>query len=598
MVTRRTVLKKGGCIALASAVPLFIRTARAQSATTFNYYISPTGSNSNPGTLASPWAISALNSLGSTYAGKSIGFLPGNYSAYALCQASGVGGGDDYCAYSIQGGTASSPTYIGSSNAQGAYSPRLAILDAHRTISAITAISQGATTTVTVNSSAGSNPFSSGQIVAINGVQGMTQINGLYLTVGNLGGSSGNWTFTVNNGVGGSALNSLGFGAYTSGGYAGQGYPSSECGILGQLSSQSGRGNVTIDGLVLTGSYESAINIYGASSGSEGGAGGVSIQNCEIWDISGYWNDNVAGISCKYLTGMLVHNCKIHQIIPTSGSGADCFGINVFNCYSNIYEYNTIYNSNIGICDKNSSNGNHTHRYNYIEQSASVGPNYYQCIAASLGGLAGDTHTIHHNILIGPDIWNGDTAGAFPSPEKALFYNNTCYGSFNSTGATWCPVDAINGFVTHYNNIYYCTGTPNYQGFIQFTTGGIRLSDYNAYNLNGSYFVLGNGSGGYAGIAYTFANWKTTTGADTHSVIGSPSFASPTSLNPNGYQLNAGAGKGTGSTTGTSGGTACDMGAWGFDPALGGPPTQIGCNFGSVPNANVTPNPPVIVSIS
>src|SRR6266404_4313809 len=106
-LTRRTLLKRGGCAVLATAVPGLIRTASAQS-TSYDFYISPTGSDSNPGTQASPWSITAINSKWTTYAGKSVGILPGTYNVYSLCQA----GSYNQPALSVNGGTSGSPTLI------------------------------------------------------------------------------------------------------------------------------------------------------------------------------------------------------------------------------------------------------------------------------------------------------------------------------------------------------------------------------------------------------------------------------------------------------------------------------------------------------
>ena len=53
MLTRRSLLKRGGYAVLATAVPSLMRTARAQT-TNFDYYIGPSGSDSNPGTQGSP----------------------------------------------------------------------------------------------------------------------------------------------------------------------------------------------------------------------------------------------------------------------------------------------------------------------------------------------------------------------------------------------------------------------------------------------------------------------------------------------------------------------------------------------------------------
>jgi hypothetical protein len=504
MFTRRSVLKQAGLAALASAMPPFIRTARAQSVT-FDYFISAAGNDSNPGTLASPWSITALNTQRATYAGKKVGIVAGTYNTYTLNQA----GTWSKPGLSVNGGTAASPTYVASCDAQGNYSPRVATLTA-------------------LNPSGGA-------------------------------------------------------------------FPTNECGIIGQAySTVSNAGNVVLDGLVVTGSYEYGVVFYPGGGSGEGGPTGVVIQNCEISNIAGYENDNVGGILLWGLTGAVVHNCKIHNCVPTSGNlgQEDCAGIFSFNCHSNVYEYNTIYDTTCGIYDKNATNGNHTYRYNYIEQTSAVGPYALFALMDCAGGNAGDVMTVHHNIFVAPQTWSGTDAFHDPSLQGLLFYNNTCYyggGGFN-IGGVWFPASgsAVSpaAMVTSYNNIFYCNGNPGYQGFVNLQTGSVALSDYNAYSSSGAFFGLATPSTTWTPTLLSLSSWQSTTGFDKHSVVGTPGFASPTSLNPNGYQLSAGSiGKGAGSTTGTSSGTACDMGAWGYDPALGAAPTQIGCNFGPIPTS-------------
>lgn len=83
---------------------------------TFDYYIGPSGSDANPGTLASPWAITALWTKAATYAGHSLGLLDGTYSGY---NGADYNGSD--CAYVIPSGAAGSsgsPTVIGAVNAR------------------------------------------------------------------------------------------------------------------------------------------------------------------------------------------------------------------------------------------------------------------------------------------------------------------------------------------------------------------------------------------------------------------------------------------------------------------------------------------------
>lgn len=139
MISRRKMLKGGAAAAVIASVP-FIRPRRAfaQSTVSFDYFISPKGDDNNAGSLASPWSITALNSKQSIYAGKKIGII----GDQGVIQSGTVGGVQTtlYSIYqtlnnntnillSINGGTAGSPTYLGSCNSSGAYTARIAIID-------------------------------------------------------------------------------------------------------------------------------------------------------------------------------------------------------------------------------------------------------------------------------------------------------------------------------------------------------------------------------------------------------------------------------------------------------------------------------------
>jgi hypothetical protein len=107
--------------------------AQAQTAA-FDFYISPTGNDSNAGTVSSPWAITSLMAASQTsrnvanfnaIAGKRLGLLPGIYNVASYIQPDSHTG-----ALQIPGGTASASTYIGSSDSSGNYSARTATITA------------------------------------------------------------------------------------------------------------------------------------------------------------------------------------------------------------------------------------------------------------------------------------------------------------------------------------------------------------------------------------------------------------------------------------------------------------------------------------
>jgi hypothetical protein len=502
MVTRRTVIKHGGYAALAVAgAPLIPRDARSQSTPTFDYYIGPNGSDSNPGTQSQPWAITSLNTQQSVYAGKSIGLLNGTYNVYALCQA----GGYSVPALCVNGGTSSSPTVVAAVN------PRQAILTA-------------------------ANP-------------------------------------------------------------SGGGFPSNQCAIIGQgWNKQPNNGNVILDGLYVTNSFQLGITFYPNSGLSQGGATGTIVRNCEIYNIAGNENGNVAGILFYYNTGALVHNCKVHSVVPTTGnvSDWDCAGIFSQNCLGNTYEYNTVYNSNCGIYDKNSPNGGHTYRYNYIEILGAY-PNYG--VIDGAGGLAGQTMTVYNNIIVAPtSVWGTD-AFHLPALSNWVFYNNTVWypnGGFTSAGA-FMPTAGPAANVTFYNNIIACAGTVQSNGNTCFCSGAIALSDYNCYQgalSNGSIIGISTLGAPYAFTTYTLSGWRSVSGFDTHSiqVATGTLFGSWQSLTPTSFQSVPANVQTLGRVGGASSGAVTAAGAWGNGA------TQIGCNFGPVSTA--VPDAPKMIGIT
>jgi hypothetical protein len=102
----------------------------ATSGTTFDYYISPSGSDSNAGTVSSPWAITSLRDNSPNngkIAGKRVGLMAGTYNIANMTSGSypgNVGGTSNYQypVLHLPAGSAGSPTYIGSCDSSGVYS--------------------------------------------------------------------------------------------------------------------------------------------------------------------------------------------------------------------------------------------------------------------------------------------------------------------------------------------------------------------------------------------------------------------------------------------------------------------------------------------
>jgi hypothetical protein len=118
--TRRNFLRAGGTIFAAALLTPNLR-ARA-AGTGFDFYISPSGSDSNPGTAASPWALTALNTKRQIYAGRRVGVMPGRYNCLALLSSYDKDGWAKP-AFNIAGGKPNSPTIVQS------IEPQRAVLD-------------------------------------------------------------------------------------------------------------------------------------------------------------------------------------------------------------------------------------------------------------------------------------------------------------------------------------------------------------------------------------------------------------------------------------------------------------------------------------
>jgi Right handed beta helix region len=120
--SRRDVLSRGAGVLCVLALPEFVsRKALGQSTATFDFYISPTGSDSNPGTQASPWAITSLrdtNANNARMAGKKIGMIAGTYACSGLQSGSSPG---DYSSpvLNLPQGTSGSPTVLQSVSGPG-----------------------------------------------------------------------------------------------------------------------------------------------------------------------------------------------------------------------------------------------------------------------------------------------------------------------------------------------------------------------------------------------------------------------------------------------------------------------------------------------
>jgi hypothetical protein len=495
---------------------------------TFNYYISPTGNDAAAGTLAAPWAVTSLVTSSSNFSkmtGMRVGFLPGTYNVSSM-----IPSGNPYAgAIQINGGSSTSPTYYGSSNASGVY----------------------AIGTATISGFNGSNVPNGGLSYPNNGP----------LLAGCMNGNSP------------------------------------------QLSNQTGW--LTIDGLRFTGYSYKAVRIGGVSSASGPSVTGqVIIKNCEFTGqtLVGLSNssDNessiwVDGISTS--NSALITNNWFHDNQGTGGTSGDQHlnSIFIFNSANVTISYNTGYNSGGLAWGKDSANQGTTVAYNYVDMSmmtASGGMNCFNDFTGAYNNTTGLTLTsnFHHNICVADNAFNFTLKGAavgetWQTPVN--IYNNTIIANGSSSTGTWA-VGRSAGLVSIYNNIYAGTAGGASYGVQCTGTSSLAINDYNGYitAVNWGVGASQSANGGYpSGTTSSLSTYQADVvagggpaGVNSHSVPNnSPAFVASGTLAPY-YQLQATSPfKNVGSTTGTVGGTVCDMGAWGG--AI--PPTSIGCNFAS-----------------
>jgi hypothetical protein len=97
-------------------------TVTTVASTSFDYWISASGSDSNPGTQAQPWAWTALYTKAATYAGKRLGVLDGTYDMSGASGSYANTGDQGYCINipATASGTSGTHTVIAAVNRLGA----------------------------------------------------------------------------------------------------------------------------------------------------------------------------------------------------------------------------------------------------------------------------------------------------------------------------------------------------------------------------------------------------------------------------------------------------------------------------------------------
>lgn len=524
MISRRKVLEGGALAALTLALPFGrVRRVHAGTPNTFDFYISADGDDSNPGTLAQPWSITALNSKMSTYGGKSVGII-GNTSAKPTVISSGKANGKVttlYSMYQAQPGTnaeavlllnggasASQPTYLATCDSSGNYSPRTAVIDGSDPVT-------------------GAQPTVSGAFIAQNQYQSTVQVP----QYGNV------------------VVDGLVIRNFT---YAGLSF--------------SGSASVPINGVVIRNceifNQQNVVSNNNPGAIKFNFANSAIITNCCIHDLK----SNAVGTTTQ------MQSCGIIQF--------HSFGTNITNC--TFYNCCAISNKDgwqsmdvsYCYCGWGTFGSPYTGDAQYSNLGGTI-QNY-------LCGKGATVH-FHHNILLGPILGYGESGQA--NDGTVLIYNNTFYKPAGIGGADRglnCFADLYGantsggaGTFEFYNNLVYAedslyAGTHNSVSPAAITkmgasTGGtwstLTNCNYNAYG-SGMTFGEGWGSGLYA---WPLAKWqsygydKNSTTLTSSPFTGSPSEADAASFAIAGPAVTAGKGGVACGALDGSGPVGCDF---------------------------------------
>jgi hypothetical protein len=571
---------------------------------TFDHFISPTGSNANPGTLPLPWHLSAVQAKSGSYQRLGIIADQGPYNfAVITPNIAYTSAGFGTPVINAGQGTAANPIFIAGCDSGGNYNgpSSMAVIDANlHPTGAVgeafnpfpcfgsTQVGAAATGYTTIDSIEVKNAANIGIIVGCGDtgtVSGMQVSNCLVHSIYNFN-EGCSCTASMTNGI--LTVTAI------SGGTVNVGdsvfYNNRVTGVGPFPIEAYGTGGTTgIGGL---GTYATA-------------AAAVSFPSQTPVTISGYAGNNTAGIKVYASINALIQNNFVYDIIDNNtalSSNYRAIGIQTWGCPGVIANLNTVYARNnvgpiAGIEAKNSGQYNMNWTQNYINLRNTITGTTgsgFDAVSADLLAGAGHFATITNNILIHPAV------GGFPTVAGSQGYQTISFTwAFNTVVMTETGSFSLLRFmpagtatINHYCNIYDRTGTPGYRGDVNFDNDSILLTDYNLWTTSGANYGLNPPGGGNPLATYNFATPAQytafvaalpvgVTGKESCAPAGAPETGSPTYANASGtglkatdYQLTVGSkGKGTGQLGGVVGGGATDKGAWGNGV------TQVGCTW-------------------
>lgn len=451
-------------------------TLAGPSGATFDKYISTTGNDSNIGSLASPWSITAINTHSggaNSYAGKRLGILPGTYDVSGLMFFGAAGGHS--CAVMINGGPNSSmPTYIGTCNSSGVYQANTAILDAK-----------------------GASGFYGGSNTNNSTVIGSATGN----TAGPATPSNwGNWILD--------GIDVIGFSYWAI-----------------QVGSYDANGGLMPNTVIQNCRFYDSTNANAFNVGTGGGVtGGVHSGPMEL-----YQYNNCLVLNCWFFNNKTnTGNDRSHFAAITfwgfSGLG-NSIGLSVKLC--SFVDSCGLY----GITDTGAT-GALTVAQCYFDMTNAAPAHGLPCGMAVMGGSAASAGSLGPSFLINNivkgggvfDGWNTDTSQVWAN--NLTIANNTWDlaggAGFGAASMGYRAIEAAGhtGIFSAYNNLNYDDGATSINPYGYWATNPdiFALADYNIYGSLGLYNVYGANGGTGGPTSKTFATWKTAIGAlEVHS---------------------------------------------------------------------------------
>jgi hypothetical protein len=449
--SRREVLSRGAGLVCALALPqLLMQRAFSQTAT-FDYYISPSGSDSNPGTQSSPWAITSLvdtSANNKKIAGKRVGLLPGTYSLASM-QSGSTPNDYQHPILHLPAGSTASPTTVAS------VTPRAAILNWTGNSSA--------------NSVIGQNQGQQGNWV-IDGltIKGQTSANSCKMIGYYPAGGAGPVTIQ-NCDMGSQAVSSAAVG-------------SNDGAIFCQ-----GHVNLTISNNYFHDIHKPAqidhVHAFIEYSGTGTKFIYNTVENCDT-GIDGKVNDNGALVAYNYFyaTGTGGSFCA-----PIQGYDGDQNSANTPNSF-----HHNIFDScgPVHKCDVNSVSAQKFSWYNNTVYDTRSGSIEVWDLRASVGGAL----TFHDNITMTTAATGGSEYGriAVTSGDVALCDYN-CYSYSNSTGGWGISGSLIASLVSWLASGFDRHGITSNPKFASAITPG---AGPNQFKLGSGSPCIGTGTGG------------------------------------------------------------------------------------------------------